>query len=84
MPNLRGAEGHVIDLHDQVALFIEPRNTMPYRSMKTLREDGDTDQLAILEASADAAEWGANLLAGGVAPYDTALKNRESHRLGRS
>ncbi|MCP9928836.1 DUF4433 domain-containing protein [Cyanobium sp. CH-040] len=60
-------DGHSIDLHDYVPLFIEPRNAMLYRLQKTLTEAGTADQLAILEVSPDPIRWRASLLADGIA-----------------
>lgn len=59
--------GRGVDLHNYVPLFIEPRNAMLYRLQKSLKESGAADALAILEVSADAAQWGASLLADGIA-----------------
>jgi hypothetical protein len=63
----RDLDGRSVDLHDYVPLFIEPRNAMLYRLQKSLGEVGAADELVILEVSADAAEWGASLLADGIA-----------------
>lgn len=63
----RDLDGRNVDLHDYVPLFIEPRNAMLYRLQRALGESGAADELAILEVSADAAQWGASLLADGIA-----------------
>lgn len=63
----RDLDGRSVDLHDYVPLFIEPRNAMLYRLQKSLGDSGAADELVILEVSADAAQWGASLLADGIA-----------------
>ena len=63
----RDLDGGVLDLHDYVPLFIEPRNAMLYRLEKALGEHGDPDGLTILEVSGTAADWRASLLADGIA-----------------
>lgn len=63
----RDLDGRSVDLHDYVPLFIEPRNAMLYRLQRSLSESGTADELAILQVSAAAAQWGASLLADGIA-----------------
>ncbi|MGB5134454.1 MAG: DUF4433 domain-containing protein [Prochlorococcaceae cyanobacterium] len=63
----RVLDGHTVDLHDYVPLFIEPRNAMLYRLEKTLASCGDEDDLVILEFSGNPAQWHASLLSDGIA-----------------
>lgn len=63
----RDLDGHTIDLHDYVPLFIEPRNAMLYRLEKSLAETGAADDLVILAVSGNAAQWRASLLSDGIA-----------------
>lgn len=57
----------VVDLHRYVPLFLNPRNPMLYRLLCSLREQGHNGELAILEISAEPAQWQASLLADGIA-----------------
>ncbi|MEB3183398.1 MAG: DUF4433 domain-containing protein [Cyanobacteriota bacterium] len=63
----KALDGRGVDLHNYVPLFIKPRNAMLYRLQKSLGESGAADALAILEVNADVAQWGASLLADGIA-----------------
>lgn len=56
-----------VDLHRYVPLFINPRNPMLFRLIRTLQESGHDGELAILEISPDPARWQASLLADGIA-----------------
>jgi hypothetical protein len=63
----RHLDGHSIDLHDYVPLFIEPRNAMLYRLEKSFDDSGEGDDLVILQVSGNAAQWRASLLSDGIA-----------------
>lgn len=57
----------VVNLHDYVPLFINPRNPMLYRLEKTQHELGMDGSLAILELSAESTHSPASLVSDGIA-----------------
>ncbi|MCP9887854.1 DUF4433 domain-containing protein [Cyanobium sp. ATX 6A2] len=56
-----------VDLHRYVPLFLNPRNPMLFRLLRSLRESGHAGELAILEVSGEPAQWHASLVADGIA-----------------
>jgi hypothetical protein len=56
-----------VDLHDYVPLFLNPRNPMLFRLLRSLHESGRAGELAILEISGEPAQWHASLVADGIA-----------------
>lgn len=56
-----------VDLHEYVPLFLNPRNPMLFRVLRSLRESGYNDELAILEITGEPAQWHASLVADGIA-----------------
>jgi hypothetical protein len=56
-----------LDLHHFVPLFLNPRNPMLFRLIRSLQECGQEGELAILEISGQPAQWQSSLLADGIA-----------------
>lgn len=56
-----------LDLHRYVPLFLNPRNPMLFRLLRSLQESGHDGELAILEISGAPADWHSSLLADGIA-----------------
>lgn len=63
----RYLEGSPLNLQGYVPLFLNPRNPMLYRLLRSLEERGQAGQLAILEISFDPASWTTSLIADGIA-----------------
>jgi hypothetical protein len=63
----RALDGRHLDLHRFVPLFLNPRNPMLFRLIRSLQESGQGGALAILEISGDPALWHTSLLADGIA-----------------
>jgi hypothetical protein len=59
--------GTALDLQGYVPLFLNPRNPMLYRLLRTLEEWGEAGYLAILEISFQPASWATSLIADGIA-----------------
>lgn len=63
----RRVDAAEVDLHRYVPLFLNPRNPMLFRLLRTLQESGHGGELAILEISGEPARWHASLVADGIA-----------------